>query len=67
MINEMIEFGCYGWTDAWCAVYNLVVHVTVFVVQFLWHSVLWEDGSWGNSGAGGCLEYLGWGCSGGAA
>jgi hypothetical protein len=59
------EYGCYGLTTAWCAVYGFIVHLTLFVVEYLMGATLWEDGSYGD-GAGtvrGCVEYLGWGCS----
>jgi hypothetical protein len=63
MLKMFEHYGCYDLTDAWCAVYGFVVHLSMFVVEFLWQSTLWEDGSWGNSSLGGCLEYLGWGCT----
>ena len=57
------HYGCHGLTEAWCAVYGFIVNLTYFVVEFLWQSTLWEDGSWGHNGEGGCIEYLGWGCT----
>ena len=55
-------YGCYGLTDAWCAVYGLVVALAQFVVEFLWGFHLYEDGSWGDGTVGDCIEVLQWGC-----
>ncbi len=62
--DEMIEIlqHCQvAWND-WCAVWEFVIALTFFVVEFLWHSRIWEDGSWGHNGEGECLRWLMAGC-----
>ena len=63
MLELFANYGCYGLTEAWCAVYGLVVAIVQFVVEWFFHSALEEDGSWANlTGPSGCAEILGWGC-----
>lgn len=55
-------YGCYAMTELACFIYGFMVHLITWIVEVVLNSTLWEDGSWGDSGNGGCIEYLGWGC-----
>ncbi len=59
---EILRHCVVDW-NVWCGIWEFIVALTVWVVQVLWGTFIWEDGSYGDADTvHGCLAWLQAGC-----